>query len=708
MPHARVLGRLALASVLACLAVSASAGVSVRTSSTDPSATPFPSDRFTVRAWHNNTFRRVNLPKPDCAASAAAALECADIDVINELDGFSTQPRITIPFTGAIDPTSVNSSTVYLLNLGDTLSLRGFGDRVGINQVVWDPTTNTLALQPDELLQQHSRYLLVVTDGVRDANRQRIDGGRADFGRGHHEYDRDLRDGMRWGWHRNRVVAASLFTTQSITADLQKINHQVRRAAPAPINFQIGNNGATRAVFTRAQLSTLVFNRQTTVAGSPTPVNLPLAALDIVGPTVGTLAYGTFQSPQYMTAGQYIPVTPTLTGQPAPQGQSGLLVQVFLPAGAKPAGGWPVAIYGHGFTDNMFGTTFTLPSVYASQGIAIVSIQVVGHGGGPNGTLLATLTNGGTVTVPAPGRGFDQDGNGTIDSTEGSSVAGLRNIISSRDALRQTTIDLMQLIRQIEAGVDVDGDGSVDLSQQRIYYSGQSFGGIYGTILMGTEPHLGGGVLNVPGGSITEIARLSPSFRLLTALALAPRGLINLPPVPGVPAPFNLQFNENLPLRDESVRINTVPGAMAIQRVLDRFQWVQQLGNPVSYAQHIRKQPLQGGPKPVLVQVAKGDMTVPNPTSSALIRAGDLQDRTVYFRNDLAFAADNLTPKNPHTFLTNIVSGGLAPQVAIGTQMQIAAFFATNGMTVIDPDDAGPLFEVPIAGPLPESLNFIP
>jgi hypothetical protein len=156
------------------------------------------------------------------------------------------------------------------------------------------------------------------------------------------------------------------------------------------------------------------------------------------------------------------------------------------------------------------------------------------------------------------------------------------------------------------------------------------------------------------------------------------------------------------------VRINTVPGAMAIQRVLDRFQWVQQLGNPVSYAQHIRKQPLQGGPKPVLVQVAKGDMTVPNPTSSALIRAGGLQDRTVYFRNDLAFAADNLTPKNPHTFLTNIVSGGLAPQVAIGTQMQIAAFFATNGMTVIDPDDAGPLFEVPIAGPLPESLNFIP
>ena len=177
---------------------------------------------------------------------------------------------------------------------------------------------------------------------------------------------------------------------------------------------------------------------------------------------------------------------------------------------------------------------------------------------------------------------------------------------------------------------------------------------------MGVEPSLKAGVVNVPGGSITEIARLSPAFRLLSAIALAPRGLLNLPPAAGLPFPFNLQFNENLPLRDETVRVNNVPGAMAIQQALDRFQWVQQTGNPVSYAQYIRKQPLHGAPKPVLVQFAKGDVTVPNPTSSALIRAGGLQDRAVYFRNDLAFAANNLTPKNPHTFLTNIASGGLA------------------------------------------------
>src|SRR4051812_27072968 len=123
MSQALAAARFALAFAVASFAATAYADVSVRFSSTDPTATPFPSDRFTVRDWQNNTFRRVAPPKPDCAVKA---VECADIDVINELDGFSTQPRITIPFSGPIDPASVNSGNVYLVNLGDTLTLRGF------------------------------------------------------------------------------------------------------------------------------------------------------------------------------------------------------------------------------------------------------------------------------------------------------------------------------------------------------------------------------------------------------------------------------------------------------------------------------------------------------------------------------------------------------------------------------------------------------
>ncbi|MGA8514886.1 MAG: Ig-like domain-containing protein [Burkholderiaceae bacterium] len=715
---------LALLSPVAALADSpAAAGVRVKFDLTDPAASPFPSDRYTVREWSNQTFRRVHLPTPDCTVRVS---DCQDIAVINSLDGFSTQPRITVPFTGAIDPASVSSETVYLLNLGDVQTARGFGERVGINQRLWDPATNTLVFEPDELLQEHTRYVLIVTDGVRDAAGKPIQRSKMDDdddgdtrpgmrGRGNEEYQRDLRDAMRAHRSLHRVAAASVFTTQTATGDLAKIMRQIKATTPAPASFLLGTAGgaAVRSVFTLANVQGIQFSRQ--VGTSPTfqVGPLPTPALGIVPGAVGQIAYGKFSSPSYQTAGQYIPAIPTgRSGSPPVQGSNDLVFQLFVPAGPKPAGGWPVAIFGHGFTDSMYGAPWTVGAVFASQGIATLAINVVGHGGGALGTLSVLRTGDVPVTVPAGGRGFDQDGNGVIDSTEGVNAAPPRTIIGSRDGLRQTVIDLMQLVRQVEVGMDIDGDGTADLNAQRIYYAGQSFGGIYGTKLLGIEPNIKAGVPNVPGGSITEVARLGV-FRFLTAVALATRTpqLLNVAPTPGVPVPFNLNFNENMPLRNLPLVVNNVPGATAIAQVLDRFEWVQQSGNPVSYAPLIRKAPLAGSAaKPVIVQFAKGDVTVPNPSSSAILRAGALQDRATYFRNDLAYALNPTptgVPKNPHTFLTNIGIPASVPY-AIAAQSQIAAFFASNGLLTIDPDGPSPIFEVPIVLPLPEGLNFIP
>src|SRR6185369_12426948 len=85
----------------------------------------------------------------------------------NTLDGFNVQPRLSISFSGPIDVASVNSGNVFLVSLGDTLG-GGGGDVVGINQMVWEPTTNTLYAESDALLDQHTRYALVVTNGVKD------------------------------------------------------------------------------------------------------------------------------------------------------------------------------------------------------------------------------------------------------------------------------------------------------------------------------------------------------------------------------------------------------------------------------------------------------------------------------------------------------------------------------------------------------------
>ncbi len=689
--------------------------VRVRSDSSHPIASIYPSNRYTVLDFTQNTLRRVALPKPDCMVQPS---DCADIDVLNTLDGFSTQPRISVPFTGDIDSATVNSDTVFLVNLGDTLSGRGFGDRVGINQVIWNPASKLLAFQSDELLQQHSRYVVIVTDGVRDRQGRKIRGDLS-IG-GHFSRDHDMRSAMgAVRGLRHNIVAASLFTTQSITADLQKINRRIKGSSVSPINFDIGQSaaGPVRALFPTPSLLGIRFDRQTSAAGvtpcsgPPAACFVPTTALGVAPGAVAAVAYGQYTSPSYMNlATRAIPSTGTLTGLPAVQGAANLTVQMFVPAGTKPAGGWPVAIFGHGFTDSMYGAPWTVAATFASRGIATVSINVVGHGGGAAGTLAVLSSTGTPVVVPAGGRGIDQDGNGSIDSTEGVGAVGALALVSSRDGLRQTVVDLMQLVHQIEAGVDIDGDGSVDLDAHRIYYSGQSFGGIYGTIFLGTEPSLKAGVPNVPGGSITEIARLSPAFRLLTAIALVTRQptLINLPPVTGVPFPFNLVFNENMPLRNQPPLVDTVPGAEGIQRFVDTAQWATQAGNPVSYALHIRKQPLPGhAAKPVIYQFAKGDTTVPNPTTSAIIRAGELADRVTYFRNDLAYAANPAVGKNPHTFLTNIGTAAQAPY-AVLAQTQIAIFLASFGTTVIDPDGVGPYFEVPLSGALPETPNYIP
>ena len=156
------------------LAASAAAGVRVLSDARDPERTLFPSDRFTVLDFTQNTFLRVHLPKPDCAAQPIA---CEDIDVLNTLDGFNPQPRLTIPFSGAIDVASVTSDTVFLVSLGSTVSDQGYmpaGTVVGINQVVWDTFTTTLHIESEALLAQHTRFALIVTSGVRDQGGARV------------------------------------------------------------------------------------------------------------------------------------------------------------------------------------------------------------------------------------------------------------------------------------------------------------------------------------------------------------------------------------------------------------------------------------------------------------------------------------------------------------------------------------------------------
>jgi hypothetical protein len=592
-----------------------------------PKANPisvFPSDTLTVKDKGQLTGRRVNLPRGDCSAPVS----CDLVQQLNQLDGFDLDPRLAIRFNTAVDPAAIASQITVRTADGDW--------RTGVDRVVWDPAANTLYAHPAEQLARGTTYTVHVADGPANKGRQET------------------------------------FTTMSATDGLLDLRRQI-------------DSGEA---FRKAGISApgLAVDGVFPVAGTTVTLTQDQGANDVTVPVPvpagGTIVFGSYLAPNWLRPDVTIAQTPTRDAGPAPISAARLPFVAVLPAGPPPAEGWPVAVFGHGFTAS--DTSVFLSAVANTRsGIATIGTNVVGHGFGP-GSAWNVTSGGQTVTFPSYGRGVDQNGDQVIGNTEGSSATGAASAQSSRDALRQTSADIMTLIRSL-GGADVDGKPGADLSGRNVTYFGQSFGGIYGTMLTGADPAVFRSALNVPGGPISEIARLSPSFRPLTTEQLRAAGLLNSED------PTRNYFQEQLPLRGEGPVTVTVPGAMAIQDYLAKSTWLSRPGSPETFAPLI-------APERVLLQVAFGDRTVPNPTSYTLIDAGNLWSRTSLYRNDLTPQA----ARNPHSFLLDLAAFA---QAAVQGQTQIAAFLGRG--QVIDPDGGGPVWEVPICDPaLLLPLNF--
>jgi Bacterial virulence factor lipase N-terminal len=403
------------------------AGVHARFDLDDRRGSPFPSDRFTVADPTQNTEVRVNLPKPDCTVRPN---DCQNLDVINTLAGFNVQPRLSVPFDGAINVASVTSHTVFLVSLGSSLEGGHPGGRViGINQVVWDVATTTLHLESDEILDQHTRYALLVTKGVLDEDGKAVKAATAFLNfvddsnsgstgdPGLDAYRTLLRDALSQldaagVVPRGQVVVASMFTTQSVTAVVEKIRDQIKLGTPSPADFALGPGG-TRSVYPLNALTDIVSLRQTGTAPSFMSATTAFWALSFTAPgAVGTVAFGKYLSPNYLRADRSIPLAETRLGAPEVQDTSEIFLNLVLPAGPPPASGWPVAIYGHGSGDSKEGGLFLVASTMAAHGIATIAINAVGHGFGPLGTLSLLRGADTPITLPAGGRGIEPTATG--------------------------------------------------------------------------------------------------------------------------------------------------------------------------------------------------------------------------------------------------------------------------------------------------------
>jgi hypothetical protein len=619
----------ATSSVLGVLALTATLSVPANAAAADPPKpepiSVFPSDTLTVSDRAQLTGRRVALPTENCGEP----ISCGLVQQLNQLDGFDLDPRIAVRFSAPVDPAEVAARI--------TVQAAHGGWRTDVDRVVWDPTTTTLYAHPAEQLAPGTTYRL------------RVQGGPA-----------------------NESIEDT-FTTLSAVDGLQDLQRQIDSGS-AFSAVGISDPGLeVQGAFPATGTTVAWAQDRGATDPAPAPQPVPTAAVG------GTIVFGTFQAPSWLTPDVAIPQTPTEDTGPSPVEAERLPFVAVLPPGTPPADGWPVAVFGHGFTSS---TNDVLPAAVANarNGIATIGTNVVGHGYGPESGWV--VTSGGTTThIPAYGRGIDQDRDGDVEAGEGSSATGAAAAQSSRDALRQTAADVMTLIRSL-GGTDVDGNGSADLSGEDVTYFGQSFGGIYGTMLTGVDPAVTRSVLDVPGGPISEIARLSPAFRPLTAASLQAAGLLNSPD------PTRNHVQEQMPLRGEGPVTVTVPGAVAIQEFLARTTWLSRPGSPETFAPLIE-------PERVIVQTAFGDQTVPNPTSYTLIEAGDLWWRTSLYRHDLTSR-----PENPHGFLLDLPN----PAASQG-QEQVAAFLGRG--EVVDPDGPGAVWEVPLSDPgLLLPLNF--
>jgi hypothetical protein len=684
------------------------AGTTVVFDPSTPATGPFPTDFLTTFDALQKTGLRVNMPVPDCNTQYTACQEGALLD---GLDGFSVRARAQVRFSAPVNTATLTSGVFFVALSNVTQEETGVaqtGQRMAINQVVYDPATNTMYAKPDNVLDQHRHYALVVTDAVKDTAGTAVVADPAYLAclASSSAYCTSLAQAVSsiaGGVAPQHIVSASVFTTMSATAWLEHARDILPFVSTAPGLVQ-------PSTFSIPNLSTIVLHNQT--GWSPvrfSDVTIPLPAFLLNG--LGTLVVGYFTSPNFMEQDGSILNSPTLPGLAIPNSLNVVYYNALLPTTPPPPGGYPVVIFGHGLGDSRWGGPTAVAPVLARAGFATIAIDAVGHGFGPLSTVTLVDNAGNSTTIPGGGRSVDLNGDGAIESDEGCTVF-TPVAYGTRDCFRQTAVDILQLTRLIRQGLDLNGDGLPELDPSHIYYSGDSLGSLYGPMFLAVEPAVRAATFTVGGASTIDIARWSPAYAPLATETLA----LRTPPLLNQ----GNSYNEQYVLPNQPVDVLTVPGALAIQSAFENLDWLGMLGDPFAFAPHISLSPLAGQvARPAMVQFALGDMTVPNPMNSALVRAAGLQANTWEYRHDLARAQQPDLPVDPHPFLELFVSlGGSTIQlpgfdglvISLDAQGQLAGFFQADGASVPDPNNLSltfygvKLFQVPSV--LPETLNF--
>jgi Alpha/beta hydrolase family len=666
---------------------------------------PFPSNALSVTDKTQATGVRINLPSSNDGCMATSAAVCSYSSLLNQLDGFSVNPRLMVCFSNSVDLPTLPAGITVLASPS-----KGVAQPIQIDRVLFDPASNCAYAKPAHVLQQQKQYLLIVTNAIQSGG-QPIQADpqfkTCSAGTGG-SYCQALSSALVTAKPSGTVVAASLFTTMSVTPWLQ--GAETVAAGLLPLNLPAG----LPSYFTLNQIQKLTYYPDD--SGVPSQ-DIPISALK----GVNALSFGLFLSPSYLnTQGDS---AGTITVSPKnPTGFVPVSYHVFLPA--SPQKKIPVVIYVHGSGDTQFGAPTFIAATLAKNGFATLAFEITGHGYGLGSTVAVKLRSGLTDYEFTPGRGVQLAQDQPISSESGCVIPGP---VGVRDCVRQSAVDVFSLVHLIKG----TGGLGLNLDPNRIYIVGQSLGSLIASTALPIEPLLRDAVLNGDGGTSVDIARLSPSARQLAEAFLASipnPALFNVgdgaPPDPI----FNDGFNDNYVFSALPPKNNSIPYAPNIQAAFEAADWLGMLADPLAFGPYLSTAPLPGNSaKHALFQFGIGDLEVPNPTETAAVNAADAQKSTWILNFPAAIAVDGSLatlddpaipgfPILPHRILSNptIFSGNAAElSLAMAEQQQLADFVASDGKKISDPNQylTTPFTSsqgIFVTGPLPTGLNYLP
>jgi hypothetical protein len=563
---------------------------------------PFPSDLFVQGVPGSAGARVGSLP----GLELLAPLETAALrKQMAALDGFGTRPVIELPFTGAVDAATVPARTTSVneaLFVVDVVTgnVVPYEWHVVVHQGIRAGTsTITGAIVRGHVLEEGTLYAAVVTSTVRGVGGALARAAALDARDALDASTRTALDAVA-ALGRNDVITLAAFTTGRPTRGILAARALLAERAPPSVTFD-----DVEVVFAGD-------DRLRELLGEP--------ARDSDGEARLGWSFGSGMAHDHVAAVG----TATLhgitfrrvdddelddldagiwsfddDGRPVIDREVELPVSFAVPKGEMPANGWPVAFFGHGLGGSRAQMLAFIDSL-AREGWATVAIDADGHG--LRHTNVDERNNvAGRLGADFRGVPDRRDGFGDV---EGNAAAfdlfhGFKNIAAMRDQMRQSVMDLSQVVRAIQGGVDLSPmvQGAT-LDASKIAYLGESFGGVLGSLFSSVEPDVRFFYIDVPGGGVMEyVATNSPALS----------GFANL----FVPPTFGLDPNERLHRFHPLISMGS--------QIFDG-------ADPLTYAPHTlrNRRTVAGRELParsIVIGCVIGDEILPNGATHALAKA---------------------------------------------------------------------------------------